>query len=79
MREEIIRKIDSLGRIVIPLEYRNKLGWTECTQISISIKNGQINLRVFQSCCDFCGSKENIRLFKEKHICEKCISEINGI
>lgn len=79
MKEEIIRKLDELGRIVIPFDYINKLGWTKCSEISISMNGNQIILQLSENKCDFCGTGEDLILFKEKYICKKCADEIKII
>ena len=56
-----IRKIDELGRIVIPIEIRNKLNINEKDLLEIFIEENSIILKKFEESCVFCGSiEENI-------------------
>ena len=74
----IVRHIDELGRIVVPKELRKKLGIAACDPVEISSEGDKIILTKYSPVCHFCGSTEKIREFKEKNICEKCISEIKA-
>ena len=68
----INRKIDILGRVVIPAEFRNSLGLVEGDEVTISLENGVITLTPAQKVCKLCGNHENV---KDGKICEKCIAE----
>ena len=68
----INRKIDVLGRVVIPAEFRNSLGLVEGDEVSVSTDNGVIILTPTQKVCKLCGSHENV---KDGKICEKCITD----
>lgn len=78
MKSEVVRKMDELGRIIIPIEMRNALGWDGKTKISISRKGERVVLQTYQGSCFVCGSEENLGSVGEKHICRKCVDEING-
>ena len=70
------RKLDELGRIVIPAELRSKFGILEKDSMEIFVNNSCIVLRKVESACVFCGRKEKLRMYKEKAICEKCAQSI---
>lgn len=74
----IVRHIDELGRIVVPKELRKKLGISACDPVEISSEGDRIIITKYSPVCHFCGSTENISVFKEKNICERCISEIKA-
>lgn len=74
----IVRHIDELGRIVVPKELRKKLGISACDPVEISSEGDRIIITKYSPVCHFCGSTENISVFKEKSICERCISEIKA-
>lgn len=72
----IIRKIDELGRIVIPIEIRTKLNIKEKDQMEIYVEKGLINLRKYGANCIFCGSNKNLKEYNDKFICKKCMSKL---
>ena len=70
----IIRKIDELGRIVLPAEIRKAYNINPGSEIEISTSDDMIILRKHEATCVFCGSDKNLKVFKEKSICAKCVS-----
>lgn len=72
----ILRKIDGLGRIVIPMEIRNKLNIAENDPLEIHVEGSSIVLKKYEPDCTFCGSSKNVVEYKGKNVCEKCISEL---
>lgn len=75
----INRKIDDLGRIVIPIELREELGIKKQDQFEISIENGKLVLEIKSDQCIFCGSQNHLSKMKTKNVCSTCITEMNGI
>lgn len=75
----IIRRIDELGRIVIPIEIRNNFDIKEKDPIEIYVDNDSIVLKKYEPSCFFCGESENIIEFKNKIICRKCVKAINNL
>lgn len=74
----IIRKIDELGRFVIPMEMRNKLDISNNDSLEIYVEGTSIILRKYQPDCVFCGSSKNVVEYKGKNVCEKCLSEMKN-
>lgn len=74
----IVRKVDELGRIVLPIELRRTLGINEKDCLEIFTEQDQIVLRKYEPSCVFCGSVEDVILFKGKNICQKCRTELQG-
>ncbi len=73
----IIRKLDTLGRYVIPKEIRAQLDIKENVDfLEVFIDNDNIILRKHEASCRFCGAKENLCNFKDDTICGDCIKEI---
>lgn len=70
-----IRKLDSLGRIVIPVEFRKTLGIKDGDNIGMNMENGKIVLETTDS-CEFCGEKEHLMMFKGKYICLNCQADL---
>ena len=75
----ILRKIDGLGRIVIPMEIRNKLEIAENDPLELHVEGSSIVLRKYEPDCTFCGSSRNVVEYKGKNVCEKCISELKNM
>ncbi len=73
----IIRKIDALGRIVIPKELRENLDIDEAP-VEIFVDADSIVLKKYQHRCLFCGSDEAIFEYKEKLICKECLDELKN-
>lgn len=72
----IVRKIDKLGRIVLPVELRKTLGIAESDDIEISVDGDKIVLRKHEEVCIFCGSEEDVTDFHGKNVCEDCLNEL---
>ena len=75
----IIRKIDELGRFVIPMEMRNKLDISSNDSLEIYVEGTTIMLKKYQPDCVFCGSSKNVTTYKEKNVCEKCLNEMKNL
>ena len=75
----ITRKIDELGRIVIPIGIRTKLNLKEKDEMEIFIEKGKIILKRYELNCVFCGEKTNLKEYKGQCICKKCMSKINDL
>jgi transcriptional pleiotropic regulator of transition state genes len=72
----IVRKIDELGRIVIPMELRRTLDIKERDPIEIFVDGEKIILVKYQPGCTLCGSPDKLRSYKGNRICQKCINEL---
>ena len=72
----IVRRVDELGRVVIPIEIRNKFDIFERDQIEIFVDGSSIILKKFEPNCIFCGNTEKLLKYKDKMVCEKCSKEI---
>lgn len=69
----IVRKVDELGRIVLPIELRRTLGIEEKDRIEIFVDGETIILRKYQPGCIFCDNAKDIINYKGKNICPDCI------
>lgn len=72
----IVRKVDELGRVVIPIELRRTLGISEKDALEIYVDKERIILKKYEPACIFCGNAENVTHFKNKIVCSDCISEM---
>lgn len=75
----IVRKVDELGRIVIPMELRTKLGIAEKDPLEIFVDGNSIILKKCNSSCTFCGSTKDLLSFDDKLICSKCKEKISKL
>ena len=75
----IVRKVDSLGRIVLPIELRRVMGIDIKDPIEIFVDEGKIILKKYQPACMFCENANDIITFKDKKICKSCAEELNGL
>ncbi len=72
----IVRKVDELGRVVIPIELRRTLNISEKDSLEIYVDGEQIILKKYEPACIFCGQAKDVKIFKGKNICPSCINEL---
>ena len=72
----IIRKVDDLGRIVLPIELRRTLDIAERDELEIYMENDRIILQKFEPACIFCGSSRSLVSFRRKNVCQECIRKM---
>lgn len=72
----IVRKVDELGRVVIPIELRRTLSIGEKDSLEIYVDSDKIILKKYEPACIFCGNAENVINYKGKNICEHCLKEM---
>ncbi|UNC90679.1 AbrB/MazE/SpoVT family DNA-binding domain-containing protein [Candidatus Contubernalis alkaliaceticus] len=72
----IVRKVDELGRVVIPIELRRTLGIQEKDALEIYVDAEKIILKKYEPACIFCGSADDVQHYKNKIICSECISQM---
>ncbi|MBQ4509189.1 MAG: AbrB/MazE/SpoVT family DNA-binding domain-containing protein [Clostridia bacterium] len=74
----IVRKLDELGRVVLPMEMRVTLDIKPKDPIEIFVEGNQIILRKYEPTCIFCGSASNNVLLNGKRVCRACIEKLNA-
>lgn len=74
----IVRKIDKLGRLVIPKETRDMLGWEIGTPIEMYLERDNVILAEYKIKCAICGNEEKLSDFMGTKICTNCIEQIKG-
>ncbi len=74
----IVRKVDELGRIVLPIELRRTLDIAERDALEIFVSEETIVLKKYQPTCVFCDSAKNISVFKGKNVCASCAAQLGG-
>ncbi|MBE6596566.1 MAG: AbrB/MazE/SpoVT family DNA-binding domain-containing protein [Ruminococcaceae bacterium] len=72
----IVRKVDELGRIVLPIEIRKVMGIKERDSLEIFTEADQIILQKYQPACIFCDNVDNIVFFNGKRICASCVEKL---
>ena len=75
----IIRRVDELGRVVIPIEIRNKFGIAEKDPIEIFVDGSSIVLKKHEENCIFCGNTKNLLEYKGRLVCDKCANQITKV
>ena len=72
----ILTKVDSLGRVNIPIEYRRKLSLPTLTYVMFKMNHGVITIQKSEIRCVMCGNHEQIHDVKGVRICSNCVNEI---
>ena len=72
----IVRKVDELGRIVLPIETRKRLDLGPKDPVEIFVEKDRVVLKKYEPCCIFCGDSKDVIYFKDKKICSKCLEEL---
>ena len=75
----IVRKVDELGRIVLPIELRRTLDIAEKDSLEIYSDGASIVLKKYEQACVFCGGVKDIVAYKGKNICEDCRKELKNL
>ncbi|HAG44628.1 MAG TPA: AbrB family transcriptional regulator [Clostridium sp.] len=73
----IVRRVDELGRIVIPIELRRTLDIEIKDALEIYVDKDQIILKKYEPACIFCGNARDITNYKGKNICNECLEELS--
>ncbi len=72
----VVRQIDPLGRIVLPIEMRNVLGIEKKDALEIFVDGDNIILKKYQPSCIFCNESKDVISFSDKLVCRKCLQEL---
>ena len=75
----IVRKVDELGRIVLPIELRRTMDIAEKDAIEIYVDGASIILRKHEPTCIFCGDAKNVINYRGKNICPNCLKEMKKL
>lgn len=74
----IVRKVDDLGRVVLPSELRKNLNIDIRDNVEIYVSGESIILKKYHPSCIFCETVDNITQFKGKNICTECLNQLNN-
>jgi AbrB family transcriptional regulator, transcriptional pleiotropic regulator of transition state genes len=72
------RRVDSLGRVVLPADLRHSLGIREGDILDVSMEDGNLVLRRHVAVCVFCGTGDALREHSGKHACPQCINALGA-
>ena len=75
----IIRGLDSLGRVVLPIELSRALDLGEHDRVEILAEERQIILRKYEPNCCICGDGKDLKPYKDKLVCRKCIEKLGTL
>lgn len=73
----IIRRVDELGRIVLPIELRRTLDIAERDELEIYLEHDRIILQKFEPSCVFCGESSWLVSYNGKNVCRNCIRNMS--
>ena len=73
----IVRKVDELGRIVLPIELRRTLDIAVRDELEIYLEDDKVVLRKYEPACVFCSSNRNLVSYEGKNVCSECIRNLN--
>ncbi|MDP5277251.1 AbrB/MazE/SpoVT family DNA-binding domain-containing protein [Chengkuizengella axinellae] len=72
----MVRKIDELGRVVIPMELRRTLGIAEKDPLEVYTTGNSIVLKKYEPGCEFCGDLDIKLILHDKKVCGKCAANV---
>lgn len=72
----VARRVDSLGRVVIPMAYRKVFAIRDGDLVDLTVEGDGIMLRRLSSRCVFCETTDDLGLFKGRLICITCVQEL---
>lgn len=73
----IVRKVDELGRIVLPIELRKNLDINIKDSLEIYVDGNSVILKKYLPACIFCGEADQVVSFKNKNVCNDCLKQIS--
>ena len=71
-----VRKVDELGRIVLPIETRRRLELEAGDGVEIFVEKDRVILKKYEPACLFCGDADDVMIYRDKRICKKCLQEL---
>ena len=75
----IVRKVDELGRIVLPIEMRRTLDIAEKDALEIYVEGSSVILKKYKPSCIFCDAEKDVTELNGKNVCPKCLKELKGL
>jgi len=75
----IVRRVDSLGRIVLPIELRRIMNIKIKDSLEIYVDDNNIILKKYEPACIFCGEVNNVVSLNNKNVCPNCVNELHKL
>ncbi|MEB3102444.1 AbrB/MazE/SpoVT family DNA-binding domain-containing protein [Ferviditalea candida] len=75
----VVRKVDQLGRIVLPKSLRRRYQMNEGDPVEILVQGDHIILERYKPKCVFCSSMDSVVEFKNRHICSPCMEDMRQL
>ena len=75
----IVRRMEELGRIVLPMEIRNTFDINAKDPLEIFVEEDKIILKKYEPCCIFCGNASDNVMLNNKRVCKNCIEKLKNI
>ena len=75
----IVRPVDPLGRVVIPVELRRNLGINTDDSLEVFVDGEFIMLKKYEPACIFCGNAKDVQNIHGKNICRTCLDELKSL
>ena len=75
----IVRPVDPLGRVVIPVELRSNLGIKTDDSLEVFVDGEYIMLKKYEPACIFCGNAKDVHGIHGKNICRTCLEELKSL
>ncbi len=72
----VVRQLDALGRVVLPIELRRTMDISVKDKLEIFVNGDEIILKKYQPSCIFCGNADDVTPYKGKLICKACLATL---
>ena len=72
----IVRRVDNLGRVVLPIELRRTFDINIKDDVEIYIDGDSVVLKKYKESCIFCNNVDDLQPFKTKFICPDCLKDL---
>ena len=76
---EIVRRVDEMGRVVLPREHRNLLGIEDFTALSIHVEGDRLIIQLAEPQCFLCGNSVEFITYLGKNLCDNCVRAIKEL
>lgn len=74
----VVRRIDDLGRIVLPIEIRKNLNIGNRDAVEIFIDEDKVILKKYEPACIFCDNADDVILYRNKLVCRECVDKLQS-
>ncbi|MBQ6832542.1 MAG: AbrB/MazE/SpoVT family DNA-binding domain-containing protein [Oscillospiraceae bacterium] len=75
----IVRKVDELGRIVLPIELRRAMDISEKDELEIYLDEDRLILKKYENSCVFCRGNNSLVIHRGRAVCADCIQALNDL